>query len=317
MKISIVVPVYNEAEGLPRFLEALYSVMHAIGLPWTCLFVDDGSVDDSWAVIEHLSRDYSEVLGLRLSRNFGHQVALSAGIEHVDGDAVITMDADLQHPPDLIPQLVAKWRQGFNIVNTLRANTPDTEWFKRHSSALFYLLLNKISDIPIIPAAADFRLLDRKAVDALLSMPERNRFLRGMVSWIGFNQTYVPFVPRPRTHGSSKFTLKKMIHLGLDGVTSFSLAPLRLALMLGIGSIGLALAYAIYVLWVKLMTDYAQPGWASLMGVVLFLGGVQLMTLGIFGEYLGKIFGETKHRPLYFVQERIGILNPPDRKRSS
>lgn len=314
MKISVVVPVYNEADGLEQFFDDLRHVMTTLGAPWDLLFVDDGSGDRSWHVIEDLASIYPEVRGLRLSRNFGHQVALSAGMEHVNGDAVITMDADLQHPPALISDLVAQWRNGFDVVNTLRAETRDVGWFKRGSSSLFYRAINKISDVPIIPGAADFRLLDRKAADALLSMPERNRFLRGMVSWIGFRQTTVPYVPQARAYGTSKFTLNKMIHLGIDGMTSFSLGPLRLALLLGVVSIGLALVYAVYVLWVKIGTHSTQPGWTSLMGVVLFFGGVQLTTLGIFGEYLGQIFGETKHRPLYLVQQTAGTLAPPARK---
>ena len=314
MKISVVVPVYNESLGIEEFMRTLQATMASLKIGWDVLFVDDGSEDDSWQIIQRLTRLHPVVRGIQLSRNFGHQIALSAGLEHADGDAVITMDADLQHPPQLIPTLVAKWQEGWEVVNTVRADTRTTGWFKRRTATLFYRFINKISDVPITAGAADFRLLDRKAVTALLSMPERNRFLRGMVSWIGFRQAFVCYEPGTRTAGESKYTLKKMLHLGIDGLTSFSLGPLRSALLLGAVSIILALFYAIYVLWVKIATHAAEPGWTSIISVVLFFGGVQLVSLGIFGEYLGQIFGETKHRPLYIIRQTAGAIPNPVRK---
>lgn len=314
MKISVVVPVYNESPGLEEFMKSLKSTMDSLKMHWDVLFVDDGSEDDSWQIIQRLTNLHPVARGIQLSRNFGHQIALSAGLEHADGDAVITMDADLQHPPQLIPALVAKWQEGWEVVNTIRSDSRATGWFKRRTSTLFYRFINKISDVPITAGAADFRLLDRKAITALLSMPERNRFLRGMVSWIGFRQTFVCYEPGTRSAGESKYTLKKMLHLGIDGLTSFSLGPLRLALLLGAVSIVLALFYAIYVLWVKIATHTAEPGWTSIIGVVLFFGGVQLVSLGIFGEYLGQIFGETKHRPLYIIRQTAGPIPHPVRK---
>ncbi len=314
MKISVVVPVFNEALGIEEFMKTLQATMDSLKIRWDVLFVDDGSDDDSWQIIQRLIRRHPVARGIQLSRNFGHQIALSAGLEHADGDAVITMDADLQHPPQLIPELVTKWQEGWEVVNTVRADTRTTGWFKRRTSALFYRFINKISDVPITAGAADFRLLDRKAITALLSMPERNRFLRGMVSWIGFRQAFVCYEPGTRTAGQSKYTLKKMLHLGIDGLTSFSLGPLRSALLLGAVSIILALLYAIYVLWVKIATNTAEPGWTSIIGVVLFFGGVQLVSLGIFGEYLGQIFGETKRRPLYIIRQTAGTVPDPVRK---
>ncbi|POB10453.1 glycosyltransferase family 2 protein [Sulfobacillus sp. hq2] len=310
MKLAIVVPVYNEQDGLESFYMALRDVMMTLNYFWQVLFVDDGSEDNSWSVIQKLSTRDPKVKGIRLSRNFGHQTALAAGLTHISADAVITMDADLQHPPDLIPQLVAQWQQGYAVVNTIRLETDSVHSLKRYSSAIFYRLINLISEVPITPGGADFRLLSETALQALQSMPERQRFLRGMVSWIGFSQTAIPFVPRPRQYGQSKYTWRKMMHLGLNGLTSFSIAPLRLSLLFGVMSIAVALLYAIYVLGVKVFSHTAQPGWASIIGIGLFFGGVQLFSLGILGEYLGHVFAEVKHRPLFFVQETAGIMTP-------
>ncbi|MDA8195377.1 MAG: glycosyltransferase family 2 protein [Thermaerobacter sp.] len=314
MRISVVVPVYNEETGLRQFFCTLHDVLRTLGSSWEVLFVDDGSADDSWVVIQQLASEHAEVKGIRLSRNFGHQMALTAGLEHVSADAVITMDADLQHPPELIPELVARWQQGFEVVNTVRTDAAEMRQFKRRTSALFYRLINKVSEVPIPAGAADFRLLSRQANQALLAMPERHRFLRGMVSWIGFSQTFIPYTARPRQHGESKYTLRKMMNLGADGLTSFSVAPLRLALLLGLISIVLAFLYAVYVLWVKIFTHNSEPGWTSIIGVSMFFGGVQLFTLGILGEYLGQLFGEIKRRPLYVIAQTAGSVEPSARK---
>jgi len=307
MTLAVVVPVYNEAAGLEEFAGVVQQVLETLDFRWEVLFVDDGSTDESWDIIVRLSRRNPQFKGLRLSRNFGHQIALSAGLDQIQADVVLMMDADLQHPPELIPELIARWREGYDVVNTIREDSLDTPWFKRATASAFYWLINRLSEVPVVHGAADFRLLDRRALDSLRAMPERHRFLRGMVSWIGFSQTYITYHPRQRVHGVSKYTLKKMWNLGMDGITSFSVVPLRLSLMLGAISIAITVIYAGYVLWMKFFTHGTEPGWASLMGVILFFGGVQLMSLGILGEYLGKIFGEIKQRPLYLIAQTVGI----------
>lgn len=306
--VSIVVPVFNEAGNLRPLYTAVRGEMEPLGLPYEILFINDGSRDDSMLILRQLARDDDRVKVVSLSRNFGHQPALSAGLEFARGDAVIVMDADLQHPPDLIPQMIAAWRAGHQVVYTIREDEKGrTGWFKRWTSAVFYKLLNAVSDVPITPGAADFRLMDRTVVDCLVSMPERSRFLRGMVSWVGFRQQGIPYRPHPRHSGKSKYPLGKMFGLALQGLTSFSSMPLRVSAYLGLAAALAGLPYAIWAVYAKLFTDLVVPGWASLLVAVLFLGGVQLMSIGVIGEYVGRIYIEVKRRPLYLAEELIGF----------
>jgi glycosyltransferase involved in cell wall biosynthesis len=278
------------------------------------LFVNDGSVDDSMSVLRQLAAEDPRVKVVGLSRNFGHQNAVSAGLEFASGDAVIVMDADLQHPPDLIPQMIAAWREGCQVVYTVREDDRrQTGWFKRWTSAAFYRLINALSDVPIAPGAADFRLIDRTVVDCLAAMPERSRFLRGMVSWVGFRQKAIRYRPNPRHSGRSKYSLRKMVALALQGITSFSSLPLRVSGFLGLFAALAGLPYALWAIYAKLFTDLVVPGWASLLVAILFLGGVQLMSIGVIGEYIGRIYTEVKRRPLYLTEELIGFETHPPR----
>jgi glycosyltransferase involved in cell wall biosynthesis len=305
-RYSIVVPLYEEEAVLPKLYERLVPVLDALDGPAEVLFVVDGGQDRSFGIVKELRARDARVKGIRFSRNFGHQYALSAGIDHARGDAVIMMDGDLQHPPEAIPKLIEQWRAGAQVVNTYRERTEGIGLFKRVSAALFYGLLNRFGNIRMSPNAADFRLIDRRVAERLRDVREQARFLRGLFVWVGFRQATVPYTAEARPAGRSKYSVRKMARLALDGITSFSVAPLRLATVLGFIISVLGFAYAVYALVVKLM-GRAQAGWTSLIILVLILGGVQLITLGIIGEYIAKIYLEAKKRPLYIVDETVGI----------
>ena len=303
-KLSIVVPVFNEQENIHEFYRRVTEVMAPLSYDYELLFIDDGSRDQSAAMIRELADKDPHVEGYLFSRNYGHQLALTCGLEHAKGDAVISMDGDLQHPPEMIPELISLWESGYEIVQTVRKATEDATFFKNITSSLYYKLINTMSEVRITPGGSDFRLMDRKAVDALNSYHERVRFIRGMVNNLGFRTTTLPFVAPPRFAGHSKFNLRKMLRFALDGITGFSRVPLRLAfyagLIFGIGSL-LLLLHVLYA-WIM---DEAVPGWTTLAAAEFFLGGVELMGIGIVGEYVGRIFEEVKHRPLYIVREHI------------
>ena len=312
-RYSIVVPVFEEEEVLPRLYERLKPVLDALDGPAEVLFVVDGGRDRSFEIVKELRSRDARVKGIRFSRNFGHQHALSAGLDHARGEAVIMMDGDLQHPPELIPKLVEQWHAGAQVVNTCRESTEGIGPFKKLTAAVFYGLLNRFGNIRLSPNAADFRLIDRRVADRLRDVREQARFLRGLFAWIGFRQVTVPYRAEARPAGRSKYSTTKMAKLALDGITSFSVAPLRLATVLGFVVSLLGFAYAVYALVVKLAGKAALPGWASLIIVVLLLGGVQLITLGIIGEYIAKIYLEAKRRPLYIVDETVGLEDSPSR----
>jgi polyisoprenyl-phosphate glycosyltransferase len=305
--LSVVVPVYNEADNLRPLYEAVTGQLDRLGLPYELIFVNDGSHDPSLALLRRLSAQDPRVKVVSLSRNFGHQSSISAGMDHAAGEAVIVMDADLQHPPELIPEMVARWREGYQVVYTVREDSHDAGLFKRWTSSTFYKCINAVSEVSIVPGAADFRLMDRAVVDCLVAMPERSRFLRGMVSWVGFRQIGLPYVAQPRHAGSSKYSIRKMLSLAVQGLTSFSSLPLRFSAYIGFIAAVSGIPYAIWAVYAKLFTDQAVPGWASLMVAVLFLGGVQLMSIGIIGEYVGRVYTEVKGRPLYIADELIGF----------
>jgi glycosyltransferase involved in cell wall biosynthesis len=304
-KISFVVPMFNEEENIHEFYRRITEVMAPLSYDYEILFIDDGSKDRTAEFIRELSEKDHRVQGYLFSRNFGHQLALTCGLDHASGDAVISMDGDLQHPPELVPELIKKWEEGYEIVQTVREATEDATAFKNITSKLYYKLINAMSEVRITPGGSDFRLMDRKAVDALCSYRERARFIRGMVNNLGFRYTAIPFVAPPRFAGHSKFSLKKMIRFALDGITGFSRVPLRLAfyagLICGIGS----LLFLLHVFYVKYIANDAVPGWSTLAAAQFFLGGVELMGIGIVGEYVGRIFDEVKQRPLYIVREHI------------
>jgi dolichol-phosphate mannosyltransferase len=244
---------------------------------------------------------------LRFSRNFGHQLAITAGMQYARGSAVIVMDSDLQHPPALIPQMIAKWKEGNEVVYTVRSYGNEIGWFKRTTSNLFYRILNFLSDMKLEPGVSDFRLLDRTVLNQFNAMPENVRFIRGMIRWLGFRQTSIPFTAAPRFAGQSKFSFAKMVRFALEGITSFSVLPLRWITACGLTVAAMSLCYAAYVLGEVWITGITSPGWPTLIVAILFLGGMQLTALGIVGEYVGRIYMETKRRPLFVVQDEFGF----------
>jgi dolichol-phosphate mannosyltransferase len=269
------------------------------------IFIDDGSKDNTFEQIKTLSADDDRVRGVRFSRNFGVQSALLAGYKESKGELVVTMDSDGQHPPEIIHDMIKEQEKGYDIVNTIRESTADASWFKRKSSKWFNKVINRLSDVDIRFEYSDFRMLNRMAVDSFLAIDEQNRFARGLVSWMGFRQTAVRYTAAERHKGETKWTLTGLIRLGMDGITSFSSKPLRISFIIGVIAIIFGLIYSIYAV-IVFITDNTIPGWPSMMITILFLGGFQLLTLGIIGEYIARIFNESKKRPHYFIQERCG-----------
>ncbi len=305
LQVAIVIPVFNEAGVVEqihaRIRAAVDPLPHAIRF----YYVDDGSTDTTADALVVLAKSDARVTALPLSRNFGHQAALSAGLEHAEGDVVITMDGDGQHPPEMIPQMLDLIDQGYDIVQTQRMDEAEPASFKKWTSGLFYRLINSISGTHILPGAADYRALSRRAVDALTSMPEYHRFLRGMVAWIGFPTVILPYQPADRISGASKYSFGKMFRLAMDAIFSFSLVPLYIGLSLGGVLFCLAAAEMIYVLsfWVTGRTSGLAPGWSSLMFIVLIVGGMLMVVLGFIGIYVGYIFQEVKRRPVYLLKD--------------
>jgi dolichol-phosphate mannosyltransferase len=310
--LCVVSPCFNEAAGIRDFHAALRRTLDTLAdLDHTIVLVDDGSTDGTLRVLDELAAADPNVRVYSLSRNFGHQVALTAGCDEARGDAIVLMDSDLQHPPELIPAMIAKWREGADVVSAVRLRTRGASVFKRLSSSVFYGLLNSVSETPIEPGAADFVLLSARAHAAVGRMPERHRFLRGMVSWIGFRREFVEYIAPPRASGSSNYTLRRMVRLASDALFSFSSAPVRLATRMGLAVVACGLLYLAYVFYTVLAhPEQIVPGWTSLVIVVLILSGVQILFIGLIGEYIARIFEEAKHRPLYFFKQRPGAETP-------
>jgi glycosyltransferase involved in cell wall biosynthesis len=300
--LSAVAPAFNEAEVLPAFLSRVVEVLEAIGEEWELVLVDDGSRVSTWSVIEQAAADDPRIRGIRLSRNFGHQLALTAGLSVARGDGVITMDADLQHPPETIPLLLAA-RPGNDVVYAVRSQEDTAGFWKRFSARVFYFLLNRMSPLELPEGAADYRWMSRRIVDVLLSMPERHRFLRGLVRWAGYRQAFVEYSRGVREGGASKYGVRRMLLFGWDAVVSFSSFPLRAAGVVGVVVSLLGWLYLAYVLAVRIFSDRAVPGWTSVTAAVLLLGGVQLMFLGVLGQYVGRMYDDIKRRPLFLIAE--------------
>ncbi|HBG47326.1 MAG TPA: glycosyltransferase [Deltaproteobacteria bacterium] len=301
--VSVVVPCFNEEGNIEKVASSLLPILSAYP-GYEIIFVNDGSRDRTLEVIKRLHAANSKIKYISLSRNFGHQNALRAGIDHASGDCVISMDADMEHPPELIPAMIEKWREGHEVVFTIREENPNLSFFKRTSARIFYRLMSSLSDLEFEHGTADFRLLDRKAVDAFREMPEGFLFVRGMVNWMGFSQFGMRYAPNKRTCGESKYSFRKMLFLAMNGITSFSTKPLHLSTLLGFFIACSSFLYASYAFFLKIFTDRAISGWTSVIISVLFIGGVQLLMLGIIGEYLGRLFIESKRRPHYIVKER-------------
>jgi glycosyltransferase involved in cell wall biosynthesis len=329
--LSVVVPCKNEQEGIReahrRLTAALEQVVSAqrstsetgpqpvgesktgtrASITLEIIYVDDGSTDGTIPLLRELQSSDNRVRVVRLSRNFGHQIAITAGLEHASGDAVVIIDADLQDPPEVIGEFLSRWREGYDVVYGVRTERPGETAFKLWTAKAFYRVINRLSDTRIPLDTGDFRLMDRAAVDALLSMPERDRFVRGMVSWLGFSQVAVPYMRASRYAGQTHYSLFKMLRLAMDGILSFSISPLRLATWTGFAASALAILGIVYALIEHFFGTGLVKGWTSSFIAVLFIGGVQLICLGIIGEYVGRIYGESKRRPLYFVRERLGF----------
>lgn len=307
MLLSVIIPCYNEEAVLRATHERLTSVLSGMNEDYELVFVDDGSRDNTQQILAELQLFDPHIRLLFLSRNFGHQIAVSAGLEEAAGAAVVIIDADLQDPPELIPKMVELWREGYQVVYGVRLEREGESKFKLWTAKVFYRLINRLSETKMPLDAGDFRLIDRKVLDVLKAMPERARFLRGMVSWAGFRQIALPYARAARHAGASKYPLRKMVHFATDGIISFSLVPLKLAIWSGFLAIWIAVAGIIVAIVDRFLETNVVRGWASIFVAVLFMGGVQLVSLGILGEYLGRIYTEVKRRPLYVVQERLGF----------
>lgn len=300
---SIIAPIFNELENIPELYPRVRDVMEQTGEPWELILVDDGSTDGSTDVIRTLAENDERVKPVIFARNFGHQIAVTAGLDYSRGDAVVIIDADLQDPPEVILDLIGKWREGYEVVYAVRAEREGESWFKKTTASLFYRVIYRITDVNIPLDTGDFRLMDRKVVNVMNQMRERHRFLRGMSSWVGYKQTGITYKRKARFSGETKYPLNKMLKLALNAITSFSYFPLQLATYIGFITAGLSVIAIPVVVLLRLITGTTLEGQATTLIIVLFLGGVQLISLGIIGEYIGRIYDEAKGRPLYIVSE--------------
>ncbi|AKS38215.1 glycosyltransferase [Anoxybacillus gonensis] len=307
VKYSVVIPVYNEALVIRETYKRLKRVMEQTDGAYELLFVNDGSKDDTLDMLKELAVRDDTVKYLDFSRNFGHQIAITAGMDYASGEAIVIIDADLQDPPELILEMIEKWKEGYDVVYAKRTKRKGETFFKRATAYAFYRLLRAATEIDIPLDTGDFRLIDRKVRDELVGMRERSRFVRGLVSWVGFKQTAIEYERDERFAGETKYPLKKMIRFSLDGITSFSYKPLKLASLLGFLLSFVSVVWMIAVLYLKLFTHSTVTGWSSLVMTVLFFNGVVLIMLGVIGEYIGRIYDEVKHRPLYILKESWGI----------
>jgi polyisoprenyl-phosphate glycosyltransferase len=300
---SIIAPIYNEAETLSELYNRVSAVLDSTGEPWELILIDDGSQDGSTNMIRQLAQQDERVRPVIFARNFGHQIAVTAGLDFARGAAIVIIDSDLQDPPEVILELIEKWREGYEVVYAVRAEREGESWFKVQTASLFYRLIYRITDVKIPLDTGDFRLMDRRVVKVLNSMRERHRFLRGMSAWVGFRQVGVPYRRAARYAGETKYPFRKMFKLALNAITGFSYFPLQLATYLGFGAAGLSIIMIPVVIILRSLTDTQLVGQASTLVAVLFLGGVQLISLGILGEYLGRVYDEVRGRPLYITSQ--------------
>lgn len=300
--VSVVIPAYNEAEVLPEFHERISKVLNSMAMDAEILYVNDGSTDDTLKIMHGLRQSDQRVSILDLSRNFGKEAAMTAGLDHASGDAVVLIDADLQHPPELIPELVKHWIDGYDVVYTTNVDRSGETIVKKFITHSFYRLMKMFGRVDIPMNAGDYRLLSRRAVDSLTQLREQHRYMKGLFAWIGYPQKDVPYQPDPRFAGNTKWGYLDLWYLALEAITSFTVTPLKIATYLGLASAFIAFIYGAITVYQKLVYGNPVAGYPSLLVAVLFLGGIQLLTIGIIGEYLGRIFNETKQRPLYFLK---------------
>ena len=306
--LSVVIPCYNEEEVIGETMKRLKSFCsELVDLEVELIFVDDGSRDGTKNLLKNFAAEDPRIKLISFARNFGHQIAVTAGIDAANGDAVVLIDADLQDPPEVVHQMIERWREGYDVVYGERTERPGESAFKLTTARGFYRLLNRLSDVPIPLDTGDFRLMSRDVVLALRAMPERDRFVRGMVSWVGFKQIALPYQRAQRFAGASKYPLRKMLRFATDGILSFSTKPLQMSIALGMFCALISLMGIVYALALRLFTQIWVQGWTALMISVLFIGGVQLICVGVLGEYVGRIYNEIKNRPLYIVQEYMGF----------
>ena len=316
MTVSIIIPCHNESGNLATLYARVCAVMDEAGEPWEMICINDGSGDDTLLQLIALHHQDRRVRVIDLSRNFGKEAALTAGLDAAQGEAAIPLDADLQDPPELIPELLAQWREGFDVVNAVRLSREGESWLKRASAHVFYRIINRMSDVEIPPDTGDFRLLSRPALHALQALPARRRFMTGLFAWVGFRSTNVYYHRAPRHAGKTTWNYWRLWNLAVEGVTSFSQVPLQLAAYLGFVVSLLAFLYAVWLIISTLAYGNPVKGYPSMMVTLLFLGGVQLMALGVIGEYLGRIYEESKQRPVYLVRQAWGMVNLPNAIRS-
>ena len=301
-EVSLIVPCHNEAENLSALYGRVLAVMEQTGKPWEMVCINDGSKDDTLEQLLALNQKDPRIVVIDLSRNFGKEAALTAGLDHARGDCAIPLDADLQDPPELIPELLAKWHEGFDVVNAVRLSRDGESWLKRASAHAFYRIINRMSDVDIPEDTGDFRLLSRPVLEAIRMLPERRRFMKGLFAWVGFRTASVDYHREPRYAGKTKWNYWRLWNFAVEGITSFSQVPLQLAAHLGLIVSALAFFYAVYLVIGTLVYGNPVKGYPSMMATLLFLGGVQLIALGVIGEYLGRIYEETKGRPVYLVR---------------
>jgi glycosyltransferase involved in cell wall biosynthesis len=304
---SIVIPLFNEELVVNETYKRVRTVMDSTGEPYEIIFVNDGSRDGTLGKVREIAKMDRNICLISFSRNFGHQSAITAGMDYSKGQAVIVIDADLQDPPEVMLKMIDKWKEGYEVVYGLRIKRKGETFFKKVTAKIYYRILNKLTDVDIPVDVGDFRLIDRKVCDALKKLPERNRYVRGLISWLGFRQTGVEFVREERLAGETKYPFRKMIKLALDGITSFSYKPLKLASYIGAAISAIGFLYLLVVIFQKLFTDTTVQGWASLIAITLFFNGIILLILGIIGEYIRRIYDEAKGRPIYIVSEIVNF----------
>ena len=305
--VSFIIPAYNEEENLSELYAQIMEILPSLGITWEIIFVDDGSIDNTLNQILSLREKDILVKGIRLSRNFGHQYALFAGLSQSIGDAVISLDADLQHPPKVISRLISEWKKGNKIVNTIRLDSEDISFFKKTTARVFYKLFSFLSGVKIERGMADFRLLDRQVVESILNFKEESLFLRGLVQWVGYPSSTVTYQSINRFKGDSKYTIKKMVRFALDGISSFSIVPLRVGILIGMITSGIAFCGILYAIYSVFFVEKTVSGWASSISILSFLLGILFILLGVLGEYIGRILLEVKGRPRFLIRDQVGI----------